>query len=107
MGPSFPEIPMAEPYKYSPWLRPRNEGPPAAASEAARVQPFKCSQQVKLGFRSASAPLRDGDGDGGGGGGGGGGDGGERRGPGIPRREPPGRSPLSLRRGSGPVPVAS
>ena len=58
MGPSFPEIPMAEPYKYSPCLRPRNEGPPAAASEAARVQPFKCSQQVKLGFRFASAPLR-------------------------------------------------
>jgi hypothetical protein len=49
---------MAEPYKYSPWLRPRNEGPPAAASEAAMVQPFKCSQQVKLGFRFASAPLR-------------------------------------------------
>jgi hypothetical protein len=31
---------------------------PIAAFESARVQPFKCSQQVTLGFRSVSAPLR-------------------------------------------------
>jgi hypothetical protein len=43
--------------KFSPWLRPRNEESPAAASplrsasEAARVQPFKCSQQVRLATR--------------------------------------------------------
>jgi hypothetical protein len=30
----------------SPLLRPRNEEPPAAGSESARVQPFQCSQQV-------------------------------------------------------------
>jgi hypothetical protein len=36
-------------------LRPRNEGTPAAASKSARVQPFKCSQQVARNEASPSA----------------------------------------------------
>jgi len=89
---------VAEPYKYSPSLRPRNEGTPAAASESARVQPFKCSQQVMLAtkklplqpvlFRKGRKPFRRGL---------------PYLGASIPRRDPPGRSPLSLRRGSGPL----
>jgi hypothetical protein len=39
---------VAEAYNYSSWLRPRNEDTPAAAAKSARVQPFKCSQQVML-----------------------------------------------------------
>jgi hypothetical protein len=45
------EIPVAEPYKYLPWLRHRNEDTPAAAAESARVQPSTCSQQVMLATR--------------------------------------------------------
>jgi hypothetical protein len=41
-------IPVAEPYKYSPWLSPRNEGTSAAAFESARVQPCNCSPQAVM-----------------------------------------------------------
>ena len=100
-GSAAAEIPVAEPYKYSPWLRPRNEGTPAAVSKSARVQPFKCSKQVMLATRKLPLlPLlcrkrrtsfRRGL---------------PYRGARIPRRDPPGRSPLSLRCGSGPLAVA-
>ena len=74
-------------------LRPRNEVTPAAAFKSARVQPFKCSKQVMpatrkpplqpLLFRKGRKPFRRGL---------------PCRGASIPRRDPPDRSPLSLRR---------
>jgi hypothetical protein len=74
-------------------LRPRNEVTPAAAFKSARVQPFKCSKQVMpatrkpplqpLLFRKGRKPFLRGL---------------PCRGTSIPRRDPPDRSPLSLRR---------
>jgi hypothetical protein len=86
----------------SPSLRPRCEETLAAASDSARVQPFKCSrQQVMLATRNVPLqPLlfrkrRKS----------------SRRGlphleASIPRRDPPGRSPLSLRLRSPPRTVS-